>query len=93
MDARLRAEIMAELRQAMKQSMEVMEEKWLTGEELTKQFGMFTKSWLKTYGHTLPRVQAVVRGSDGEEHRTGWAYPQHKIQSMISDGRIKLLRA
>lgn len=92
MDAKLRLQIAQEVRAALTQALEGANEVWLTGEQLTKQFGFFTKSWLKTYGHTLPRTQAVVNAKDGE-HKTGWCYPQHKIQRMIQNGEIKGLNA
>lgn len=69
-----------------------LEEVWLTKEEFLKQFGMFTEDWLKRYGETIPRTQAVVTGADGEPHATRWAYPRNKIQRMIADGSIKQLR-
>jgi hypothetical protein len=69
-----------------------LEEVWLTKEEFLKQFGMFTEDWLKRYGETIPRSQAVVMGVDGEAHTTRWAYPRNRIQRMIADGSIKQLR-
>ena len=67
------------------------EEVWLSKEEFLKQFGMFTDDWLKRYGETLPRVQALVIDKNGEEHGTRWAYPRNKVQRMIMDGSIKQL--
>jgi len=91
MDAKLRVMVANEVREAVTQALEGANEVWLTGEQLTKQFAFFTKSWLKSYGHTLPRTQAVVFAKDGE-HRTGWCYPQHKIQRMVQNGEIKTLK-
>lgn len=91
MDTKLRSMVAQEVRAAVLQAMEGANEVWLSGEQLTKQFAFFTKSWLKSYGHTLPRTQAVVFANDGE-HKTGWCYPLHKIQSMVQSGEIKQLR-
>lgn len=67
------------------------EEVWLSKEELLKQFGMLTESWLKEYGRLLPRSQFIVRDKDGNIHATRMAYPRNQIQAMIRDGRIKQL--
>lgn len=92
MDRALRAEICNDVSKAIRLALEGANEVWLTGEELTKQFGMFTRSWIRTYGHTLPRTQAVVTTADGKQHTTGWAYPRNKIQRMIQENKIKDLR-
>lgn len=92
MNESLKHEILAEVREAVQIALEGAEEKWLTGEQLVQQFGCFSKAWLKSYGHTLPRTQAVISGSDGESHRTGWCYPMHKINRMLADGSIKRLQ-
>jgi hypothetical protein len=67
-------------------------ERWLTADELIAQFGCFSKSWLKNYGHLLPRTQAIVCEPDGTEHRSPWCYPCHKIAQMLADGSIKGLK-
>ena len=90
MDKMLRSEIMGEVRRAMVESLELYNEKWVTGQELCQQMGCFTKSWLKSYGYTLPREQVVVTEQDsGAAHSTGWCYPLHKIQRMLSTGELK----
>lgn len=91
MDKQMKYEMMALVRETLTATLENAEEKWLTGEQLIAQFGMFSKSWLKTYGHTLPRTQAVTLDADGNEHKTGWCYPLHKINRMLQDGSIKRL--
>lgn len=86
------AELKCIVRRAIEEEREMYDEHWLTGKELCKQFGMFTASWLKTYGHTLGRKQAVVYDQDGTPRKSGWAYPRNKIQRMIQSGEIKRLR-
>ena len=91
MDKMLRAEIIAEVRRAMADSLEIYREQWVTGDELTKQVQCFTKSWLKTYGSSLPRERATVMGDDGEAHSTGWCYPLNRIRRMVAQGEVKNL--
>lgn len=92
MDRRLRDEVLAAVKAAETEAHEFYEERWLTAEQLMMQFQMFTKDWLRRYGHSLPRVRAVVTDEQGIEHQTGWAYPRNKIQRMIRDGEIGHLR-
>lgn len=68
------------------------EEVWLSKEEFLKQFGMFTPSWLKEYGETLPCAFAKVVDENGIEHKSRVSFPRNKIQAMIRDGRIKQLK-
>ena len=89
MDRQLRAEIVAEVRKSMTEILEVANERWLTGDELGEQFGMFSKGWLKAYGDRLPRQRAEVMDDGVKVSR--WAYPQHKIARMIQEGTIKEL--
>ena len=89
MDRLLRAEIVAEVKRSMTEALEVANERWLTGDDLCKQFGMFTPSWLKTYGKLLPRQRAEVTDENGTIMASRWAYPQHKIARMIASNEIK----
>lgn len=91
MDRQLRAMITNEVHAALTTFIETCEEQYLTGKELSAVYQMFTPEWLKRYGHTLPRTQAVVTDAEGKEHRTGWAYPRRKIARMIADGSIERL--
>ena len=89
MDARLRAEIVTEVRKSMAEILEVANERWLTGDELCQQFQMFSPGWLKAYGERLPRQRAEVMDDGVKVSR--WAYPQHRIARMIQEGTIKEL--
>lgn len=90
MERALRFEIIGEVKRAMAEALREQHEVWLTGDELGKQFGFFTKSWLKTYGQLLPRERVTVNTEDGP-HSTGWCYPLHQIQSMIKEGKLRTL--
>lgn len=91
MDSLFKAKLMALVRDTIRESMETEREVWITGEQLTEQFGMFSKGWLKEYGDRLPRMRAAVMGDDGVEHRSGWAYPRNRIARMVKDGSILML--
>ena len=85
-------ELKAVVRRTMEEQMEMYSEVWLTEKQLLEQFGMFTHDWLKKYGHCLQPARAIVVDEQGVEHRSGWAYPKHKIQRMIASGEIMKLR-
>ena len=87
MDARLRAEILAEVRKAM---MEV-NEKWVTADVLCEHIGSLTKRWLKDHGQMLDRTRIEWDDADGH-HSQAWLYPLHKIQTWIATGKIKELK-
>ena len=80
------------VRRAIEEEREMYDEVWLTEKELIAQFGMFTHDWLKKYGQCLQSAQAMVVDEYGVEHKTGKAYPKHKIQRMIASGEIMKLR-
>ena len=85
-------EIKNVVRHAMEEQMEMYSEVWLTGDELVKTFGTFTKSWLKRYGHALPFKQPRVTDENGETHTSGRLYAKNKIQRMFQTGEIEELR-
>ena len=87
MDARLRAEILAEVRKAM---MEV-NEKWVTADVLCEHIGSLTKRWLKDHGQMFDRTRIEWDDADGH-HSQAWLYPLHKIQTWIATGKIKELK-
>lgn len=91
MDRLLRAEIVAAVRQAQVELAEMYREEWVTADRLSEVMGMFSLAWLKRYGYLLPRERAeVVEGT--EMHATRWAYPLHKIQRMLTEGKLKELK-
>lgn len=89
-DKDTRAAILAEVREAVKLTL-AMNESYVSGKELGKKYQMFSVSWLKSYGHLLPRTRAVVTMPDGSSHVTGWCYPMNRIGKMIESGEIKRL--
>ena len=88
----LKACISAILTRCLHELRDENEEVWLSKEEFLKQFGMFTSSWLKEYGETLPCAYAKVVDENGIEHKSRVSFPRNKIQAMIRDGRIKQLK-
>ena len=94
MDRILRAEIVATVRATMTEVLEGADEVWLSPEEFCKQFGMFTAEWLKRNGELLPREKACVVMPDGSVKETrSWAYPKHRINRMIAEGRLRQIAA
>lgn len=89
-DLMLRSEIVGVVRSAMSEVMEQMEERWITPKELSQQFAFFTKSWLEDFGHLLPRERVEVFG-DGVDASTHWAYPVHKINRMVAEGKFRMV--
>ena len=85
-------ELKAVFRRAAEESYEMYNEVWLTGDELCKVFGTFTKSWLKRYGHSLPHRQPQVTDEHGDKHTSGRLYARNKIQRMFASGEIEDLR-
>ena len=89
MDRMLRADIVATVRQTLKEVLEGADEVWLKPKQLLEQFGMLSQEWLDRNGELLPREYASVVLPDGEEKCTRWAYPKHKINRMIREGKLK----
>ena len=93
MDRMWRAEIIATVKQTMMDVLEGADEVWLLPEDLCKNFGMITQEWLNRYGKLLPREKAAVVMPDGSVKETrSWAYPKHRINRMIMEGKLKELR-
>lgn len=89
MDRMLRAEIVATVKQTMQEVLEGADEVWLKPKQLLEQFGMFSQEWLDNNGHLLPREYASVIWPEGTEKATRYAYPKHKINRMIQEGKLK----
>ena len=89
MDRMLRAEIIATVRETMREMLEGADEVWLKPKQLLEQFGMFSQEWLDENGHLLPREYASVIWPDDKERCTRYAYPKHKINRMIMNGELK----
>lgn len=85
-------ELKSVVRRAMEEQMEMYSEVWLTGDELEKTFGTFTKNWIRRYGHALPRKKPMVTDEQGLQHGTSWLYPRNKIQRMFASGEIERLQ-
>lgn len=93
MDRMLRAEIVVTVRQTMAEVLEGADEVWLSPDEMCKQFGMFTPEWLRRHGELLPREKVGIVMEDGtvKESRS-WAYPKHRINRMIMEGKFREIR-
>lgn len=85
-------ELKAVVRRTMEEEMEMYSEVWLTGNELCNYFHTMKPSWLKRYGHSLPRRLPQVTDESGTQHGNTWLYPRNKIQRMFASGEIENLR-
>lgn len=92
MDKQLKAEIVATVNRAVREAMEVYEERWLTDTQMSEYISVMTKRWLRDHGHMLPRTPIEYTDAQGTRHTTSYLYPLHKIQGMLADGSIKELR-
>ena len=93
MDARLRAEIVATVKQAMR----TYNEKWVTADVLCEHVGTLTKRFMKDHGDMFNRTR--VEWDEPDENgqmrhvvSREWLYPLHEIQDWIATGRIKELK-
>ena len=89
MDKQLRAEIVATVRQTMQEVLENADEVWLTPKGVVENFGMITKEWMRKNAELLPRELASVVFPNGTEVSTHWAYPKHRINRMIQEGKLR----
>ena len=89
MDKIFEAKLLALIDRKMTERLEGADEVWLKPKQFLEQFGMFSQEWLDENGHLLPREYASVIWQDKKEHCTRWAYPKHKINRMIQDGKLK----
>lgn len=92
LDKQTRDAIAMEAGKAVREAMEIYDEKWLSAEQLCEHISMFTKDWLKHYGHTIPRDRLEVVDIDGTVRCSRWAYPLHRIQRMLKNQELKHLK-
>ena len=88
MDSKLRAEIVATVRQAMT----TYAEKWVTADVLCEQVGTLTKRFMKDHGDMFNRTRVEWDDKDGHHTAKDWLYPLHEIKQWIQDGKIKELK-
>lgn len=88
MDPMLRAEIVATVRETMREILEGADEVYVTPEQLAERISFLPLEWIRRNGELLPRECAVVN-VDGKEVATRYGYPLHRIQMMIREGRLK----
>lgn len=88
LDKEIRNELTELVGAAITAATRAQSERFVTGERLCQMFQMFTKSRLKTWWTTLPRIRATFIGKDGETEQTGWAYNVAAIQEMIDRNEL-----
>lgn len=87
-DKQTKLEIAQIINQAARDAYLLYNEEWISGKELCKQFQMIPKSWLKTHKHLLYPASVTYRDKDGNIKETNPAYPKHKINQMIWEGKL-----
>ena len=92
MDRQLKAEIVVTVKRAVAEAMEVYQERWITDKEMSHYVSVMTQRWLREHGEMLPRTPIEWTDRHGKRHATSYLYPLHRIQAMITDGRIKNLK-
>ena len=90
MDSKLRAEIVA----TVKQAMTTYNEKWVTAEVLCEHVGTLTPRFMKDHGDLFKEMRTRVEwtDADGERHAQAWLYPLYEIKEMVINGKIKDLK-
>lgn len=66
---------------AVAEALEVANEKWVSKDELCERIACFTPDWMKQHAQELPRTRAA--------YSNRWCYPLHKINRLLSEGKIK----
>ena len=79
----LEAKIMAAVTKAVQQNHELVGERYVTADELSKHIGTLTPRFLQDHGSMFPRKQFRWTDRKGVEHRQGWLYPLHEIMKMF----------
>ena len=87
-DKQLRMEISQIVSKAAQDAYLLYNEEWISGKELCKQFQQIPKSWLKTHKHLLPQSSVRYMDKDGVVKVTNPAYPKHRINQMILEGKL-----
>jgi len=82
----LRREIREDVLAALQNVTMQMEERWVSGKELCKQFAMITPKFLKAHGDIFPRKKITIRGCNGKAVSTHYGYAQHEIAMNIANG-------
>ena len=88
LDKEIRNELTELVGSAITAATRAQSERFVTSERLCEMYQMFTKSRLKTWGSTLPRIRATFIGENGETEQTGWAYNVKAIQDMIDRNQL-----
>lgn len=86
MDRQLRQEIREDVQKAIMSTVAQMQEQWLSGTDLCKQFGMITPNLLKYHGDIFPRKRITITGANGVTKSTHYAYPRFEIAANIARG-------
>ena len=86
MDRQLRQEIREDVQKAIASSVMMMQEQWLSADDLCKQFAMITPKLLKYHGDIFPRKRITMVGMNGVPKSTHWAYPRYEIAMNIANG-------
>lgn len=84
-------ELKSIVRRTLEEQMEMYNERWVRAEDLQSHFAMLTPSWVRRYGHALPRRLPQVTDESGEVHGRTYLYPVHQIQRMFANGDIEKL--
>lgn len=92
LDPMLRAEIVATVRETMREVLEGADEIYVTPEQLSERISFLPIEWIRRNGYLLPRECAIVMVG-GKPRKTNDGYPLHKIQRMIREGKLKELES
>ena len=87
-DKQTKQEIAQVVNQAAREAYLMYNEVWISAKELCKQFQMIPKSWLKTHKLLLPQSSVRYTDKDGTIKETNPAFPKHRINQMILDGKL-----
>jgi len=92
MDAALKREITQVVNEATREAFLMYNEEWISAKELCQTFQMIPKSWLKLYRHLLPQSSVRYIDKNGKEKETNPAFPKHRINQMILEGKLDFTR-